>query len=252
MPIEDDAPSFAPAKSNSDSFSPLERAEEAKAALAAWIDEHPVITTEDQAREAKLVFDRAQAALADLEDAREAETKPLHTAWQDAIARFKPTIETFSKHVVTLRGMMQAFIRKERERKEAEAAEAERKRQEAIRIAREAEEREREARENASMGEIGAGVVQATEDADKAFAEAQRAEREAARAVRDTNVRIGGGFSGRAMGFRAEKTQHVDDAFAAIKDMGVTEDIKAAIIKSARAFKKLNNRWPAGIREELQ
>ena len=32
MPIEDDVPSFAPAKSNSDSFSPLERAEEAKAA----------------------------------------------------------------------------------------------------------------------------------------------------------------------------------------------------------------------------
>ena len=252
MSIEDDLPEFMKPKTNSASFTPIEIAEQAKAELAAWLDKHPVITTEDEAREAKLVFDRAKAAYGDLETARNAETQPLHAAWQNAIAKFKPMVESFGKFVTLLDSRMQTFLREQKRKADEAAAEAVRKAQEAERIAREAEATEREAIDDASQGVIDAGVATATAEADAAFEEAQRAQREAARAVRDTHVKIGGGFSGRAMGLRTEKTLHLIDVHAAIKEIGLTDDIKQAVLKSARAWKKINNRWPAGVHEEVQ
>ena len=252
MSLDEDLPDFMRPKPNSAAFTALEIAEQAKAELAAWLDKHPVITTEDEAREAKLVFDRATARNADLETARNAETQPLHQQWQAAIAKFKPTIESFSKFVTLLHGRMQAFLKEQKRKADEAAAEAVRKAQEAERAAREAEAKEREAIDDASQGVIDAGVATATADADAAFEAAQRAEREAARAVRETHVKICGGFSGRAMGLRTEKVQVLDDVHAAIKEIGLTDDIRAAVLKSARAWEKINNRWPAGVREEVQ
>lgn len=252
MSLDDDLPDFMRPKSNATAFTPLEIAEQAKAELAAWLDKHPVITTEDEAREAKLVFDRAKASYADLEAARNAETQPLHAAWQGAIAKFKPMVESFGKFVTMLDGRMQAFLKEQKRKADEVAAEKARIALEAERVAREAEAKEREAIENASLGEVGAGVAQATVAADQAFEDAQRAARDAARAERDTHVKIGGGFSGRSMGLRTEKVQILDDVHAAIKEIGLTDDIRAAVLKSARAWKKINNRWPAGVREEVQ
>jgi hypothetical protein len=250
LSIDDDMPSFAPA-SNSAAFTPLEIAEAAKRELAEWLDKHPSITDVDTARAAKLVFDRANASFADLERARNDETGPLHKAWQAAIAKFKPTIESFSKFITTLDGRMQAFLREQKRKADEAAAEAARIADEKIRLAREAEAKEREAVDDASQGVIDAGVAQATEEADRAFSEAEIASRTAARAEAATKVRIGGGFSGRAMGLRAlPKVQILDDAVAAIGEIGVNDDIREAILKSARAFKKLHNRWPAGVHEE--
>ena len=252
MSLDDDLPDFMRPKSNATAFTPLEIAEQAKAELAAWLDKHPVITTEDEAREAKLVFDRAKASYADLETARNAETQPLHAAWQTAIAKFKPMVESFGKFVTLLDGRMQAFLKEQKRKADAAAAEALAKRMEAERIAREAEAKEREAIDDASQGVVDAGVAQATAEADKAFDDLRRADHEAQRAVKDTAVRIGGGFSGRAMGLRTEKVQVLDDVHAAIREIGLTDDIRAAVLKSARAWKKINNRWPAGVREEVQ
>ena len=247
--VDDDMPSFEPGIGHN-TPTELELAAGAKAELDKWLDEHPAITTEDEAREAKLVYDRAYASLKDLEAAKELETKPLHTAWQDALAKYRSPYNLFEGSVSRLMNMMQAFAREAKRKADAIAAEAARKLAEARAAAEEAERKEKEAIENASLGEIGAGVGQATEEADAAFQAFNQAAREARAAERDTNVKITGGFS-RAIGIRAEKTLHLDDVSKAIAVLGVTEDIKAAVLKSARAYKKLKGSWPDGVREEI-
>lgn len=250
MVSDDDMPSFAPAPaSNSSAFSPLEIAAEQTEILAKWLADHPVIQSEEEAREAKIVYDRAYNAAVDLEAAKERETKPLHTAWQVKLAYYRGPVANLGGAVKVLYGRMQAYLRKVEVMRVAVAEAARRTAFIKEVEARQAEAVEREAKENASQGEVGVDVVAATAQADTAFGDFKQAVHAADRAMQATEVRVSGGI-GRAIGIRREKTLILDDGAKALAALGVTEDIRAAILKSARAYKKLNNKWPDGVHEE--
>lgn len=225
--------------------SPIDDARFAYAQLSAYLADTPVIETEDEARSAKLQIDRASATLHSLEDARDAETKPLYSTWQAALAKYKPATESLSKLLAEIKSRLSAFMRFEEERRCQEAEAKRLQAEEAIQIAREAEQAETEARENAAQGEF-VDVGAAIQAADETFAVAKKLDHQASIAERDANVRIGGGF-GRVASLRTKETLILDDALKAIIAIGVTDDIKEAILKSARAFRKLHGHLPAGI-----
>jgi hypothetical protein len=131
----------------------------------------------------------------------------------------------------------------ERVRKAEEARKAA---EEAERAAREAEQREREAVEDADQGICGVDLGAATQDADAAFAAFRKADHVAARAERDSHIRIAGGF-GKAMGLRDRETLTVTDWQAAITELGLTDLIRDAILTSARAYRKNFRELPEGI-----
>lgn len=222
-------------------------ARSAYGALSEWLDAHPVIQSHDDATEAKGVLDRMKATLGDLSAARDAEAKPHYAAWQDALAKFKPASDSLTKLTDELKRRIGDYIRAEEMRRAQEAAAARQAAEEAAARARAAIEAEREAAENATMGEVGAGLGAASLDADDAIAAAKRAEREAAVAERDAaTVRVGGGW-GRVASLRTKETLVVSDAAKAIKAIGMTDKIRDAILSSARDYRKLKGKLPAGI-----
>lgn len=229
---------------NISAFSPLEIARDAERELLDFLRKNPTIKDDFGAKEAKLAYDMAKKAFNELENARDKKTQPLHKAWHDAVAEFKPTIESFKSNIAAIDKIMQSYLREKKRAAEALAAEAERVRLEKERLAREAIAALRE-KENAEPALQDAASEQAT----KAWSEYESAERECDSAKKATEVKIEGGFKNN-MGLRAvKKIQVLDDAIVAIKEMGVTDDIKEAVLKSARFYKRMSGRLPAGVRE---
>jgi hypothetical protein len=225
--------------------SAIDDARAAFAALSAYLADTPVIETDDEARAAKLQIDRASATLGSLETARDAETKPLYSAWQTAIAKYKPATESLSKLLGEIKSRLSAYMRMEEDRRWREAGAKRLATEEAIRVAHEAENAENEARENAAQGEF-VDIGAAMETADAAFSQAKTLDHQASIAERDAHVRIGGGF-GRVATLRSKETLILDDAVKALISIGVTGDIREALLKGARAFRKLHGKLPAGI-----
>ena len=228
--------------------SPIDAARDAWAALAKYLADTPVIQDEDTARGAKLQLDRGKSTLGDLEAAMKAEADPLRKIWMDTREKYTPAINNITKVVELLETRIKAFMRAEENRRAEEAAAKIRAAQEAERLAREAEKAEREALDNAAVGEVGVDVAAATEQADAAFSRFQKTEREAKLAVKDTKVRLGGGF-GKTLTMRTRKVAVLDDWKAAIEAIGLTDDIREAILKSAKAFKTMNGSYPNGVSE---
>lgn len=227
-------------------------------AVSQWMEENPVIETEEQARACKPLLDRAKAALDEMEAERDSKVRPLNEQVKKINDQYKALHNTDSKRPALydkilneLKARLAAFMRREEEKRQAEAARLRAEAEEKERAAREAEAKEREALENAAAGELGVNVAVATDEADAAFGDFQRASRFADRAERDSKVRIGGGF-GSAASLRTVETLHLDDALAAIKAIGVTDKIRDAILSSARDYRKLHGELPAGVRAETE
>ena len=249
-PLDDTLPIPGPASQEIGANNPpsaIKMARDQWKAINVFLTDHPAIVGEDDARQAKLFLDRGKAAIADLEAARKAKADPLYTAWNAVNDAFRPAKTALDKIVALVAERLTVFIKAEEARRLAEAAEARRLAEEAERIAREAEAREKEAMENASVGEI-VDVGAATEEADAAFDAFKRANRQAAIAEIDSHVKIGGGFT-RAAGLRKKTTLVLDDATKAIAALGVTDDIRDGILKSARAYKALHKKLPDGVSE---
>ena len=227
---------------------PIDQARAAYKSLSDFLLAHPVIETAADAKDSKLYLDRSKATLADLEAARDAKAAPLYDAWKAARAEFQPALDGLSKLLKELNARLTVFVLAEEKRRQAEAAEKVRIAQELEAKAREAERIEREAKENAAVGDLEADVGTAIQEADAAYDEFQRAARQAVFAEKDSHVKIAGGFS-RSVGLRTSKIPVVEDAAKALAAMGLTDSIRAALITSARAYKKLNGSWPAGIGE---
>lgn len=237
-----------PAAGHNNPPSAIDDAREAFKDLGAFLARVPAITDEAGASEAKLYSDRTSAALKSLEKARDDESSPLYTAWKAAIAKYKPTQDSLQKLADQLAARLTVYAKAEKAKRDAIAAEAARVAAEKERLAREAEAAEREAIENAKVGEF-TDVAAATEKADEAFADFQRESRFAARAKKETKVRIGGGFD-KALSLRTTKTLVVEDAAKALAAIGATEKIKEAILSSAREWRKAHGgELPAGIIE---
>jgi hypothetical protein len=233
--------------------SPIEMAESVQQLLSDWMKNHPVIQTEDEARAAKPLIDRAKAAMDEIEAERDGKVRPLNDKVAEINAEYKAVHNTdpkkpgaFNKIFNELKARVADYLRKEEQKRLIAAAEARRIQEEAERQAREAEERERQALHGASLGEVDVDVAAVTKEADEAFSAFERQSRFADRAEKDTKVKIGGGFAA-SVGLRNSEVLQVDDALKAIVVIGVTERIREAILTEARAYRKANGRLPDGV-----
>lgn len=214
--------------------------------ISNWLSEHPAIPDAESAREAKVFMDRGRLSLKDMEDERDGKVRPLNEKVTEINRYYKAPKEAITRVLMELGTRISTFLKEEERKRVAAAAEATRIAEEAERRAREAEAAEQEAIGAASSGELGIDVAAHVVEADCAFREYQVAGRAAARAERETHVKIGGGFS-RSLSLKKKETLAVYDAPLALKAIGLTEDIMEAIIKSARAYRKLNGKLPDGV-----
>jgi hypothetical protein len=215
--------------------------------------DHPTIETEGDARAAKPLLDRAKLSLDEVEAERDSKVRPLNEQVSAINGKYKALHNTdakkpglFDKIVVELKARVAEFMIREEQRRQAEAEAARRAQEEAERIAREAEAKELEALTNAKAGEV-VDVAEVTMQADAAFEEFERQSRFAARAERDTKVKIGGGF-GKIASLREVETLHLDSYSLALKAIGPNDKVRDAILSAARDFRKLHGELPAGVR----
>lgn len=226
--------------------SPLDLARDETVALSQFLADHPVIENEDQARNAKSFVDRTRATLGSLETERDGKVRPLNDQVSQINTAYKAVTGPLSRVLNELRGRLTVFARAEEARREAIAAEARRKAELAEMEARVAEQREQDLKANATLGEV-VNVGQAIVEADQKFSAFEQADRAATRAERDAHVRIGGGFSGRALSMRTQEILILDDAHQAITAIGVTEKIREAILSAARDYRKASGILPSGV-----
>jgi hypothetical protein len=225
---------------------PIDDARVVYQTLAAFLKDAPVVENEQQALAANEKLAAGRSMVKSLETARDDEAKPLYTAWQDARAKYAPALDSLSKLVGEVSERLKAFMIAEDDRRKREIDEARKVAAEAEKLAREAEAAEVEARENASLGEL-VDIGEAIEKADEAFDDFKHASRVAKIAEKDATVKFRSRFGAKATTLRSKEVLTLDDAAAAIVEIGVTEKIKEAILSEARAFRKANDRLPAGV-----
>lgn len=224
----------------------IETIQQVASDLSDWMSQHPIIANEDDAREAKVFLDRSKLGLQDLESERDALVRPLNTQVREINDKYRGPKGLLEGVTHELKARMDRFLLEEEAKRVAAAEEARRTAERAEQVAREAERVEKEQLSSASLGELDVNVGAAIAEADRAFAAYEKAERQAQVAERDAKVRIGGGFT-RALSLRERETISVGDWIRAIQSIGLTDDIKEAIIKSARAYKRFKGKWPDGL-----
>lgn len=231
---------------------PIEHAQSVVDDINSWLADHPVIESEDHAREAKPYLDRAKAAFEEVEAERDGKVRPLNEQVKSTNETYKALHNTdpkkpgrFDKIVVELKARVAAFMLREEEKRRVAAEKARLAQEESERIAREAEAREAEALENAKAGEV-VDVAEVTKQADEAFSEFERQSRFAARAERDTKVKIGGGFD-KSASLRNVETLHLESYGKAIKAIGPHDKIRDAILSAAREYRKEHGVLPDGV-----
>ena len=238
--------------------SPIDLAKEGMTALSGWLSDHPVIQTDDDARGAKLLIDRCIGNCVEIERERDSLVRPLNEQVSAINAKYKAVHNTdpkkpgiVDKVLIEAKARGTAYLKRLEQERIAAAEAAEAARAEAERIAREADRLAQEAALDAKQGvcdiDLGAVITQA----DEAFEAFQKADRIAARAERDTKVRLTGGF-GNAMGLRTAEILTVTDWKAAIEDIGLTDTIRDAILTGARAYRKENHELPSGIASDFK
>lgn len=218
---------------------PLER-------LGAFLSENPVIETIEQAKAGATLMASVSKTLADIEDDRDANVRPLNQRVKDINATYKAATTPVVEVLAMLKARLTAYAMAEEARRRQEADRLAREAHEALLRQYSATELYTEAEENAEQGEVGVDLVRAVTDVAAAEAEAGRAAREAARAGRDTGVRLATGF-GRAASMRSREILTITDPVAAVAELGLTPDIEEAIRKGSAAFKKIRGRLPNGV-----
>lgn len=232
-------------------------------ALKAFLKANPVISTEEESRDAKAVLDAATAALRRVEVERKGKVDPLRTQ-VNTINGFYHQVHnadakrpgSADKLVNELLSRLSAYAREE-ERKRFEAEQAARRAAEiAEAAAKRAAEAEAEAREMAEAGVCDVDLAGAMEAADTTSQQALRAMWTARRAEGQTKVRITGG-SRNAMSLQDHETLIVTDWKAAIEEMcdgdgNPHKDITDAIIKRARVYRKDCGHLPSGMTADYE
>ena len=218
----------------------------AQSALAEFLREHPVLANETEAKQAKLMKDRADAAIKDLEDERDRYVRPLNVQVKEINDRYRGPRETFKKVLDALNRRIVDYIRTETLKREAAAEAARKAAEEAERIARERECQEQAALSEQNQGVCDIDVAAKTAEADAAFHDYKVLDRTAKRAERESVVKLGGGFRNR-VGLRTVEILAVSDWKSAIDEMGMTDAIRDAILSSARQYRKSFGELPDGI-----
>jgi hypothetical protein len=176
---------------------------------------------------------------------RQGLVRPLNTQVAEINGRYKPVRTALERLADELRKRLGAYARALEIERVRQAEAARQAAEEAERLAREAEAREREVFDDAEHGVV-VDLAEAATAADTAFAAFQKADRTAARAERDSHIRITGG-TGKAMGLRDREILTVTDWQAAITELGLTDNIRDAILTAARAYRKAFHELPEGI-----
>lgn len=209
--------------------------EEAK----CWLDGEPV---KDQAIADKIGLLKGLLIKARTlaEARRKAEVKPIDEAKAEIQARYNALIgdtKATGKGVAILAEeycdkALEPFLKAMADEKEAKAKAA---REEAEKAAAAAQEAIRAARD----------ADYATQEAAEALLrDAKKAETVANKAEKDT-ARVAG--AGRSIGLRTTEVLHVTDAIAALRDVGLTEGVRAALLTAAREYRVEWGRLPSGV-----
>jgi hypothetical protein len=220
--------------------------EETAKALSAWMADHPVVQTGEEAGEGKLLHDRAKAALQDLEAERKATGGPFLDRIREINESYKQPktlLEGVSNELI---GRLQAYAKAEERKRQAIAEAARKAAAEAERLAKEAQERQREAVDDASTGIFETDIAKTVAETAATTAAAERAARTAQRAEKDTKVKIGGGFR-KALSLRTTESLVVTDACAAVGVVGATTAIQEAILTAAREYRRRFGELPDGV-----
>lgn len=225
-------------------------ADETTKALSDWLKDHPVIEDESTVREAKVYVDRAKLCIKDLEDERDKAVRPFNEKVKEINGYYKNPRTILERVSQELSQRVSSFLRAEELRRIEAANSARRVAEEAERAAREAERIEQEAFRNAAAGELDIDTQAVTMEANDAFRDYERAARAAALAEKESHVKIRGGFS-RAISLRSKETLTVTNPMAALQVIGATEAINEAIVKSARAYRKLHGQLPEGVQSTI-
>lgn len=236
----------------------IDSAQEAFVELSAFLKEHPVVQSHDEAKQLGAYKERTKIALDDARAERDSKTKPLNERLKVIRTFYDIVREKTDKNKG---GILEAAYNEARRRltdyatavEAARLAIAEKARaeaEEAERVARAAEEAEREAIASADVGEL-TDVGGAIAEADGAFKDFQKAGRAAAIAERAVPVRIGSIMGGRSLAMRSQPDKlsiaTVEDACSALRAMGLNPEIEQAICAAARKFEKTFEEYPAGI-----
>lgn len=140
-----------------------------------WLDGE-LVDNEDQLKAVEVLTKDIKSAIKDLEEARKKETAPLHKAWQDGNAKFKPTAEDFERIKKALIAAVAPFKKKLADEKEAKKRAA----YEAQRAA------ENEAVKLAAAAEANASDLEVQREADEAKKRAQHVKKQASAANTET------------------------------------------------------------------
>lgn len=226
--------------------SPQDLTRDTFADLGKFLADHPVIDTDEQAKNGGLLIERTRKLFQDMEDARRAEVGPLNAQVKEINDGYRTARGPLDNIYTTLLLRMTDYTARE-EAKRIRAAEEARLAAEAAEMeARRAEEIEREAKASATLGEV-TDVAAAVVEADQRFNEFQKLDRAAAVAERGATVRLPSQLGGRALSMREKETLTVDSAMDAIAAIGSHPKITEAILTAARDFRKLNGKLPAGV-----
>jgi hypothetical protein len=230
---------------------PIDFAKEAMEDLSRFLENNPVIQSEEQAREGGLFVERTRKTIQDLEDARKKEVGPLNEEVKRINEQYRSVRDPMDGVLSDLRRRLTDFTAKEEAKRFREAELARQKALELEMEARRAEEAEREAKQNSTLGEV-TNVAAAIIEADQTFSAFKQADRTASIAEKHTAVRIPSQLGGKALSLRTRETLILDDAIAAIQAIGVTEAISDAILSAARNYRKLKGELPNGVRSETK
>ena len=140
-----------------------------------WLDGSPV-ETEGQMNAVDALLKQIKAAKKDVTHAQKSESAPLHDAWKECLARYKPTIDDLDRIARGLASITDGFKRKLAEEKAA----AERAAWEAANKARQEAE--------AKAAAADAANIEAMRKAEAAKQQAMEAEKAAQAAKRDTAI----------------------------------------------------------------
>lgn len=225
---------------------PIEIGRITLADAAKWLADNPVIETSEVAKAAAAMEKRVKVSFDEIEAERDGKVRPLNErvkSINDEYRKEKASLETARE---TLKKRLTAYVQAEEAKRRAEAERIAREAEEAERLAREAEAREREAKDNVAQGVVGEDVVTATVEADQAFSRFEKLDRAATIAVKDSKVKVSGGY-GRALSLRTVEVLNVEDPAKALHAMGLTANLREAFLTEARAYRKTTGKLPEGI-----
>lgn len=166
-----------------------------------WLDGEPV-QNEEQMRAVDAILKHIKAAKKAVGDVEKSTCGPLHTAWKDAKARFKPTLEDLDKITKGLAAISNDYKKK----LAAQKAEEERQAQAAAAKAR------REAEEAAKLAQVG--DIEAQREADAKMQEARDATKDAQQAKRSASE---------VKGLRTVTKYEITDHKAALHDIAKSD-----------------------------